>query len=442
MSVEVRIPQKGIFKKKLKIEDIINRYDLSFGISDVYYCLQENQIGEHTLVYDQKKLARGIDVSFLDNDIVLLLSLPTSMDEIEFFYHLVSSICKDLNRDTFIRDQNEVSLNDLDLLITYDRCASMDALSDLKTKFSTGEYTQFFIFGIIHPLSIGLNEMNEFGNDLHKLGDYLERMQRMDVYYASPKLYQMNENIIGTYAVGPYIDTVVPIKPYLFTNQYQISEWFIITERSTLIPYDYFIDHIHNKKDYDSSHYLLSATQEEIYDIIYNHQRNDHEYFCLGRIIDMGSNHSHKIKDKQFQLEEITGYNHLAILLRWCQEHNLLSERLLNECPSLLDNNQDYRQIIYNERIFLGALRLEHFNEIGQDFIKEYYIFNRGHIDYYPHCVDMYAMDYFGREKYNSEEFKDEAYLFVPYDEDYYQGLSQYIDRAWQIFKSHQSGKG
>ena len=33
-------------------------------------------------------------------------------------------------------------------------------------------------------------------------------------------------------------------------------------------------------------------------------------------------------------------------------------------------------------------------------------------------------------EKYNCEEYKNEAYLFVPYNEKYYQGLSKYIDEA------------
>ena len=53
----------------------------------------------------------------------------------------------------------------------------------------------------------------------------------------------------------------------------------------------------------------------------------------------------------------------------------------------------------------------------------------------FPHCVDMHALSVLGEEKYNCAEYKNEAYLFVPYNEEYYQGLSKYIDEAYKKFK-------
>lgn len=49
-------------------------------------------------------------------------------------------------------------------------------------------------------------------------------------------------------------------------------------------------------------------------------------------------------------------------------------------------------------------------------------------------CVDFYAQNYFEKEVYESKELKNEAYLFVPYDERYYKGLSESIEKAWTIF--------
>ena len=54
----------------------------------------------------------------------------------------------------------------------------------------------------------------------------------------------------------------------------------------------------------------------------------------------------------------------------------------------------------------------------------------------YPCDVDRFALEYYGKERYNSDEFKDEAYLFIPYDEEYYQGMKKYIDFHYAIFKS------
>ena len=40
------------------------------------------------------------------------------------------------------------------------------------------------------------------------------------------------------------------------------------------------------------------------------------------------------------------------------------------------------------------------------------------------------AMEYFGEEKYNCEEFQDEAYLFMPFDDEYIERMNKYIEKA------------
>ena len=82
--------------------------------------------------------------------------------------------------------------------------------------------------------------------------------------------------------------------------------------------------------------------------------------------------------------------------------------------------------------VFGGELKGSHFNKTGKAFAKEFYQFDRD--DAYPSCVDRHAENVLGTEKYHSEECKNEAYLFVPYDEAYYKGLSRYIDEAWEKF--------
>ena len=152
-------------------------------------------------------------------------------------------------------------------------------------------------------------------------------------------------------------------------------------------------------------------------------------------IVDRGYAHSSKIKKKSLNINEIAGYNHLAVYLRWMGEHGLLNEYLLEEYPALLsvikEKQTDLRYVLRLVPVFSSRLTLEHFNEAGKEFTKQFYAFNgKG----YPRCVDKYAEEVLGTEKYNCEEYKDEAYLFVPYDEAYYQGLSKYIDEAWEEF--------
>ena len=58
---------------------------------------------------------------------------------------------------------------------------------------------------------------------------------------------------------------------------------------------------------------------------------------------------------------------------------------------------------------------------------------NRSEINNYPRDVDKSAEEYFGEEKYNCEEFQDEAYLFMPFDKEYLERMYKYIDKAYDF---------
>lgn len=158
----------------------------------------------------------------------------------------------------------------------------------------------------------------------------------------------------------------------------------------------------------------------------------------MKHILDAGYSHSQKITKKKLNLDLAAGYNHLAVFLRWMHEHNLLSDYLISEYPALPsiieDKEIDLRWVLRLIPVFSSRLTVAHFNDIGQDFARKFYVFNSK--DGYPACVDKYAEEYFGTKKYNSAEFQDEAYMFVPYDEEYYQGLSKYIDTAFEKYTS------
>lgn len=157
-----------------------------------------------------------------------------------------------------------------------------------------------------------------------------------------------------------------------------------------------------------------------------------------GRIIDSAKNHCRKITEKNLALGEISGCNHIAIFMRWCIEHDLIAAEFYENCPNevkgVKDGTQtDLRKFIIN--YFGGDLEPYQFSYMGACFTDYYYNWDREDPEhFYPSDVDDYAEHYFGTERYNSEEFQDEAYMFVPFDEEYYQGMSKYIDRAFADF--------
>lgn len=445
MSVNIEIKQKGLFKKYITVEEIAQLMNLQYGVSDNNYTLDIGKIGQYTILYDQKCIGRGIEVSFEEKNVILKLSLPTIPSEIKLFYNLVEKICKKLNVKEFYRDEEIVKLENCYAFIENDNNATFNAIKDIENKIKSEEYHQFYIFGALNPISIGKNEINKINNNLDNFEKLINRLQQQDVFYANPKFYKRESGtIFGMYFVGPEIDTVVPTEPYVLYNVAEkIDDYYVMIPGNNCVKYNDFIKNVRKIAAYDNNHFIVSLKEDEILYLISNYtvdtttnEKKAGNYY-FGKTLDYGYNHSKKVKEMDLNIEELSGYNHLAVFIRWSFEHDLLSEQILNivpELPNIIkDKNIDLREVVRDNQCFKGEIKIGFFNDIGKAFANTYYVFNsKG----YPSCVDLYAEQYFGTEKYNSEEFKNEAYLFVPYNEEYYQGLSKFIDKAWEDFKN------
>lgn len=149
--------------------------------------------------------------------------------------------------------------------------------------------------------------------------------------------------------------------------------------------------------------------------------------------VDSAQKHIKKIIDKKLPLNRINGCNHIAAFMRWCIEHNLIALEFYEHCSEIVEGVLDKTQTDIRTFImdyFDGFLEPYQLNCEGQYFLDFYYDWDGSKEYFYPADVDDFAERYFGTEKYNSAEFDDEAYLFVPFDENYYTEMSKYIDRA------------
>ena len=147
--------------------------------------------------------------------------------------------------------------------------------------------------------------------------------------------------------------------------------------------------------------------------------------------------HLETIQEKNLPVDEINAYNHMAIFLRWCMEHDLMGEEFLAEYGEVVEKVKadpagvDLREFIRDE--LDGQLVGPMFNKIGRAFASYYY----GEPDspYFPSDIDDYAIGVIGQERNYSDEIQDEAYLFIPFDEDYYQAMAKVIEERftnWQ----------
>lgn len=269
MAVDVKIKQKSLFKKKITIKEIIELTNLSYGVCDEAYRLIPKEIENRTILYDKNKLARGIELSLENNDIILRLSLPTTPKEIRCFYKIIETICKKLNTDIYIRNEETVQIEDNDTFIKSDEEGSIYGLKDMKDILATKEYSYMQIFGVYHPISIGIKEIKEIDNNLEKFENLLNKLQQLDLYYAAPKLYQTTDKLIALYAIGTEIPSIVPLKPGIISNKSKdIKDWFVFLPGNKVIKYEDFINNVDQDNYYDANHIIICLKEEKIKDLI------------------------------------------------------------------------------------------------------------------------------------------------------------------------------
>ena len=259
MSITARIKQKSLFKKKMNIEDIIKFTGLSYGVCDENYRLDRDEIGEHTLIYDETKLARGFELWLEGSDVLLSLSLPTAPSEIRLFYNLVEQLCKEFNTKKYLREDEEAYLYESEEFIKWDEEASIVALEKMTGK-TQDEYRCFEIFGIYNPISVGQRELQRIDCDLNNLEEFLHEIQSLDVYYATPSVFRKKDTgeLFGIYSIVADVPCVVPNKPYIILDQIKgINHWYVMVRKGITVTYDDFINHISSKEYYDASHNIL-----------------------------------------------------------------------------------------------------------------------------------------------------------------------------------------
>ena len=155
--------------------------------------------------------------------------------------------------------------------------------------------------------------------------------------------------------------------------------------------------------------------------------------------LDNGESHELKRRNMALACPPLSGFNHIAVFLRWAYANNMLTDQLFEKEPRLktaLDGDGDVREALATSDKLKGMLRPSYFKKEYVQFVFDTYYEK----DIYPKKVDKYALEYFGEEKYNSAEFKNEGYLFVPYDDAYFSYMSDFLDGEWEKFSKTYAG--
>ena len=428
---------------ELTIPQIAELENLSYGAMDNEFCLDFGEIGKFTIMYKEDSIGRGFEVSQEADRIAINMPLPNTETDIRTAFSLVQKLCEKLGTDSFVCDDEIVLLSSIPQKTAEKISVSESGFKMLEDRINEDEHNSFIIFGAVNPVTVGAAELAECGGTLAGFEKLLHRLQSMDVYYASPKYYQLKDGaVFGLFFVRDNVMTVLPKNPSSMNGPIEnLKGYYVHLPDDNDVPYEAFKANVVPAGDYDTGHVMVCLTENNIAFLAENctvaiDTDNPRKGIYWGRIVDNGFRHENKIKTMQLSAPELSGYNHLAVFLRWAAENDLLSDMLKEAIPDI-DNiirNQenDLRKLIMNHPAFRGYLRSFHFKKEARRFVNRFYVFNR---DGYPSCVDDYAEKVLGSERYNCAEYKNEGYLFAPYGEKYYKGLSKYITKEWKKYR-------
>ncbi len=274
MSVNVRIKNKNIFHKKITLQDLFIE-GMRFGIMDEAYRLEEGKIGEYTVIFNAKEICRGYDIKINKEDIDLKMPLPTSENDILFFYKFVKQCCQKFKTKKFIREEEEVTLEEIPKWIELDRKTSVKALKQIEEDIEKGKYKTMYLFGALNPITLGKKELIKIGANLKKLGELTSTLQEKDVYYAKATLYQRkDQSCFGLYVLTENIPTVLPYEPKSLMNSEEpiTKDWYLgIVYEETFkgtISYQDFLKSIQKIEEYDTEHFIMILDKKQMEQLI------------------------------------------------------------------------------------------------------------------------------------------------------------------------------
>ncbi len=426
MQITIEIKQKAIFKKNFDLKGFIKKHNLFYGSYNAYFVLRENMIDKQTIVFDRKAIGRGIEITSENKNVTFKLYLPATKEDISLLYDLVKSVCKDFNLSYFFKKDNKVELSEISQCIKEDEESSTKILDEMEKKIYLTRDENIVLFSALHPITFGEKEIDEVEGSLDKFGALLHKLQNQRLYYAAPTVYQKkNGQMIVAFHVDEEMLTVLPVEPVIYgPNKVELRDWYIFFAGGSVLRLETFYEYVPHKQYYDSNHYSVCLSEEEISNLIenYNIDLNTDKHikgFYFGTIIDSAELYKQdKVNDS------LAAYSHIAIYLKYAHEHSLLSDKFYEAIPKFVDaikSGDDLRNFIKTNRYIVGEVRIGFFNQRGRDFTLAYY-----NIDGEGYLNDL--------KIYTNRSKQGKSFLDLPYNDENKAFAERLIHRAENIF--------
>lgn len=242
-----------------------------YGILDAAYRLEEGKLGKFNIIYEPENICRGFELSVNEGRAELRMPLPTGWRDTHFFYDYVRRLCEKLKVTAFVREDEELTLADIDTYIETDIKTSERVLRQMAEDIAANDYEYMKLCGVMNPVAVDLAALKLIGGDTKKLDAFMHRLQSQDFYYAKPNIYQRkDESLFGVYTLTEKVVTVLPYKPgtSMPDQAPKVDDWnlalVINDDLAGFVPYQAFLDFTRPHKAYDAANFVVKLVKEEM----------------------------------------------------------------------------------------------------------------------------------------------------------------------------------
>lgn len=270
MSVEVAFNINGV-----NGVDFFSFPNAGYGGRDDNFRLTKLEEGEDTfIVYKKDRICRGFVVMLHGGHGHAYLDLPTSAEDIEIFYQYIKYLCDKVGDTTFILNGEEVSTEYISTYIQHDIKVSENILKEVQQVLESGEHQEFYVFGVMNPICLGLEQIQQIAGDLANFTMYMHNLQNQDIFYAGVQLYKngADDSTMGILVVSEDCTTSLPDEPFLFNDEITVDRWIVglyfDSGETKYISFDKLLANVDTSRRYDAKRFIVTLNHEEMEKII------------------------------------------------------------------------------------------------------------------------------------------------------------------------------
>lgn len=178
MSVVVKIPFKNM--QDIPVKELFYKDSHhAFGVHDDQMNIKTQAISQTTVIFDQRKIGRGVELTFEDQGIELRLVAPSSTYDLETFWDLLRIAVDASDAKEVICDDEVIAV---DQIATIREIAETNLASALNFVMNAPikQKGPITIYGVYSPIIIDKLTRQEF-SDQQSFDDFLHRKQELNL---------------------------------------------------------------------------------------------------------------------------------------------------------------------------------------------------------------------------------------------------------------------